>query len=230
MSHGPLSVGWGESSLGAQHAGAVGEARVEIANTGAVRFGATIFLAYHWLDLRDNPIVWDGLRTPLPVLEPGERAEVTTDVRAPIPPGPYRFAFDLVAEGRAWFSELGSPMLATDVEVLPRAGEPHADLPPDVEPGEGWDERVRAAHAEGYAVVAGAIEVQGARRRRPRELEPYRPEGGRQPGFSAPLVCPSVLDGVQLERLADVAGLPAYAAPLAEPWLYDARIVLRVRR
>jgi hypothetical protein len=230
MSHGPLSVAWGEWSLGLQHAGAIGEARVEVANTGAVRFGPTIFLSYHWLDLRDNPIVWDGLRTSLPALGPGERANVTADVRAPIPPGPYRFAFDLVAEGRAWFSELDSATLPVDVEVLPRPGEPHADLPADVEPAGDWEERVRGAHAEGYAVVAGAIAVHGARRRRPRELEPYQPEGGRQPGFSAPLICPSVLDGVQLERLADVAGLPAYAAPLEEPWLYDGRIVLRLRR
>jgi len=35
---------------------------------------------------------------------------------------------------------------------------------------------------------------------------------------------------VSLERLADVAGLPAYAAPRDEPWLYDGRIVLQVRR
>jgi hypothetical protein len=230
VSHGPLSVDWGEWSLGAQHAGAVGDARVEVANTGAVRFGATIFLAYHWLDRRDNAIVWDGLRTPLPVLEPGQRAEVTARVRAPIPPGPYRLAFDLVAEGRTWFSELDSAMLTVDVDVLPRPGEPHADLPADVEPAPDWSERVRAAHAEGYAVVAGSIDVHSARRRRPRELEPYRPDGGRRPGFAAPLVCPSVLDGLRLERLADVAGLPAYAAPLEEPWLYDARIVLRLRR
>jgi hypothetical protein len=155
---------------------------------------------------------------------------VTAGVRAPIPPGPYRLAFDLVAEGRAWFSELGSASLTVDVEVLPRTGEPHADLPTGVEPADDWAERVRAAHAEGYAVVAGAIDVHGGRRRRSRELESYRPEGGRQPGFSAPLVCPSVLDGVRLERLGDVAGLPAYAAPLDEPWLYDGRIVLRVRR
>jgi hypothetical protein len=39
-----------------------------------------------------------------------------------------------------------------------------------------------------------------------------------------------VLDGVSLERLTDVAGLPAFAAPRDEPWLYDGRIVLQVRR
>jgi hypothetical protein len=49
------------------------------------------------------------------------------------------------------------------------------------------------------------------------------------PGFAAPLIAPSVLDGIHLERLEDVAGLPAYAAPRDEPWLYDGRIVLRAR-
>jgi hypothetical protein len=39
-----------------------------------------------------------------------------------------------------------------------------------------------------------------------------------------------VLPGVALERLEDVEGLPAYAAPRDEPWVYDGRIVLRVRR
>jgi hypothetical protein len=38
-----------------------------------------------------------------------------------------------------------------------------------------------------------------------------------------------VLPGVELQRLEDVAGLPAYAAPRDEPWVYDGRAVLRVR-
>jgi hypothetical protein len=37
------------------------------------------------------------------------------------------------------------------------------------------------------------------------------------------------MDEVLLERLPDLAGLPAYAAPLVEPWLYDGRIVLEAR-
>ena len=39
------------------------------------------------------------------------------------------------------------------------------------------------------------------------------------------LASPSVVEGVELERLPDVAGLPAYAAP-KEPWMYDGRVVL----
>jgi hypothetical protein len=231
VSKGPLSVGWGEATLEPPRAGAVGEATVELENTGSVAWGERVFLAYHWLDLLDNPIVWDGDRTAPPPLRPGERDAVLARVRAPIPPGPYRLAFDLVCEGRAWFSELGDALLTIDVEVRPRAGDPHVDLPAGVEPASDWEERVRAAHAEGYGVVAGAIAWEGgAAHRRPHELEPYMPGRGRQPGFSAPLLCPSVLDGVALERLADVAGLPAYAAPRDEPWLYDGRIVLQVRR
>jgi hypothetical protein len=231
VSKGPLSVGWGAVTLEQPHAGAVTGATVALANTGSVRWGERIFLAYHWLDLRGNPILWDGIRIAPPQLRPGEEATVHARVRGPIPPGPYRLAFDLVAEGRAWFAELGGSALTLDVDVEERLGEPNADLPPGVEPTPEWDSRVRAAHAEGYGVVAGAIAWDGgAAHRRPHELEPYEPGRGRQPGFSAPLVCPSVLGGIELERLADVAGLPAYAAPRDEPWVYDGRIVLRVRR
>lgn len=205
--------------------------RVEVENAGAAQWRAGVFLAYHWLDGRGNPIVWDGVRTAAPPLRPGERATLDATLRAPIPFGRYRLAFDMVAEHRAWFSELGSEMLALDLDVLPRVAEPHADLPGDVEPAPDWAERVRAAHAEGYAAVAGAIEWRGGRLApRPRELAPYEPGVGRVPGFAAPLLCPSVVPGVRLERIGEVAGLPAYAAPREEPWVYDGRIVLRVRR
>jgi hypothetical protein len=219
-------VRWGGPPELAAQAGAIAVARVELANAGSIAWRDGVNVAYHWLDRRDNPIVWDGLRTPAPHLAPGEHATVDVRVRGPVPPGPYRLAFDLVAEHRAWFSELGSPMLAQDVEVGARAGEPHAELPDWIEPAPDWHERVQAAHAEGYAVVAGAIEWDG---RRPRELAPYKPGPGRLPRFDAPLVCPSVLPGFELERLADLHGLPAYAAPHDEPWVYDGRIVLRAR-
>ncbi len=228
MSKGPLAVRWGPFPATTPHAGAVETVPVELENAGTIIWRTGINLAYHWLDDRDNPIVWDGIRTPAPRLRPGERSIVTANVRAPIPPGPYRLAFDMLAEHRAWFSELGSPMLVHDVQVAERPGEPHAELPDGVEPAPDWRERVRAAHAEGFAVVAGAIAWEGTRRR-PQALSAYEPGTGRMPGFDAPLLCPSVLPGVELERLDDVAGLPAFAAPLAEPWVYDGRIVLKAR-
>jgi hypothetical protein len=227
VSKGPLAVRWGPAPRLAPQAGVVETVRVELANAGTVTWSDQMRLAYHWLDDRDNPIVWDGERTPVPRLAPGEAASIDARVRGPMPPGPYRLAFDMVAERRAWFSELGSPMLALDLDVAPRAAEPRIELPPQVEVAPDWAERVRAAHAEGYGVVAGAIDWNGARR--PRALAAYTPGPGRVPGFAGPLLAPSVLPGIELERLHDVEGLPAYAAPRDEPWVYDGRIVLRVR-
>jgi hypothetical protein len=230
MSAGPLRVRFGPAPALAPQAGVVSVVTVEVENAGTVPWRDGVNAAYHWLDRRGNPIVWDGTRTAAPPLAPGERASVQLHVRAPIPPGPYRLAFDLVAENRAWFSELGSPMLELELDVAPRPAEPRADLPPSVEPAPGWEEVVRAAHADGYAVVAGAVDWRGGPlHRRPRALEPYAPGPGRVPGFAAPLLCPSVLPGVELARLDDIAGLPAFAAPGDEPWIYDGRAVLTAR-
>ncbi len=228
VSKGPLAVRWGAAPALAPQAAVAETVRVELTNAGTVTWGAGIMLAYHWLDDRDNPIFWDGVRTETPHLAPGEHATVEATVRGPMPPGPYRLAFDMVAEHRAWFSELGSPMLSLDLAVAPREGEPHADLPPNVELRADWEERVRASHAEGFAVVAGAIDW--GRGRRPRALADYAPGPGRVPGFTGALLVPSVLPGVELERLDDVEGLPAYTAPRDESWVYDGQIVLRVRR
>ena len=228
MAKGPLAVRFGDWTLADPQAGRVGLGEVELENAGTVPWDGGIRLAYHWLDERDNPIVWDGERTPLPPLAPGERATIEARVRAPIPPGRYRFAFDLVAEHRAWFSELGGDLRTTSVDVGPRSGEPRAELPGWVEPAPGWHERVAAAHAEGFAVVAGAIAWDGGLfHPRPRTLGPYAPGPGRIPSFSHPLLCPSVVAGIVLERLPDIEGLSAYLPPPNyEPWIYDGRIVL----
>jgi hypothetical protein len=224
-------VRWGAAPGAALQAGTTTTVAVDLENAGSLMWGHGVFVSYHWLDDRDNPIVWDGIRTAVASIAPGERVRLAARVRAPIPPGRYRLAFDMVAELRAWFSELGSPMLSEDVHVLAREGGPNASLPAGVEPAPDWEERVRAAHAEGYGVVAGAIEWPGGvLRRRPRELATYEPGAGRVPGFSAPLLAPSVLPGIELEPLGEVAGLPAFAAPADEPWVYDGRIVLRVLR
>src|SRR5579875_1764645 len=167
MAQGPLAVRFGSWTLDDPQAGAVGRARVELENAGTIRWGDAVRLSYHWLDDRGNPIVWDGVRTPLPPLEPGERAVVEARVRAPIPPGRYRFALDLVAEHRAWFSELGDDQTAeAEIRVEPRSTVSHVESPDWIEPAPDWVERVTEAHAEGYAVVAGAIEWDG---RAPRE-------------------------------------------------------------
>jgi hypothetical protein len=205
-------------------------ARVEVENVGAAPWGTDIFASYHWLDDRGNAIVWDGLRTPLPhTVAAGDRSELGIDVRAPIPPGSYRLALDLVAEHRAWFGELGGEPLQAEIEVVPRVDGASlgsvavVHVADGAEPHPEWDRRVLDLHAEGYAVVAGAI---NASRRLRKRLAPWAAGPGRVPGFAHPLLCPSVLHDVELERLPDIEGLPAFRPPTDEPWVYDASLVL----
>ena len=157
-----------------------------------------ISVAYHWLDGRDNPIVWDGLRTLAPQLEPGAAEVVELRVRAPIPPGGYRLAFDMVAENRAWFSELGSDRSSVTSSSASAAASRSTRSPTGSSRRPTAPSASRAAHAEGYGVVGGRVAWEGFHR--PRALASYEPGPGRMPGFAAPLLCPSVLAGVELER------------------------------
>lgn len=256
MPRGPLAVRWHELEIGAVRAGAVLPVRVELENAGTAPWGERVRLAYHWLDELGNPIVWDGIRTRFgEVVPPGAGVTLEARVRGPIPPGRYRLALDLVEEGLLWFAEVGNEPLERDVEVglrirrrlAARGGDPAAlaaqeePLVPEdaadavahlggrAAPPPDWSRRVLDAHQEGYAVVAGAVETpRGLLRRPPRELEPYEPGPGRVPRFPHPLVCPSVVRGVELEWLDPIAGLPAARPPEEEPWLYDGRLVVRL--
>lgn len=97
-------------------AGALSRARIELENAGAAPWHE-VLAAYHWLDDLGNAIHWDGIRTPVPPLVPGERATLDLDVEAPALPGNHRLAFDLVIEHRWWLSEIGNEMLVVDVRV-----------------------------------------------------------------------------------------------------------------
>jgi hypothetical protein len=210
---GPLAVRWHAYELGTVQAGAVSRARVVVENAGTAVW-RDLNVSYHWLDDRGNPIVWDGIRLALNAA-PGERVERDLDVRGPIPPGRYRLAFDLVDEHRFWLAELGNFSPELEVDVAPRdAAGAH------LYGADGDRDQIAAAHREGYAAVGGSIDM----RRRPRELEPYQPGGGRNPAFGHPLVCPSLLP--PLEPNDEVAGLPAWRPEGDEPWIYDARIRL----
>jgi hypothetical protein len=233
---GPLVVRWRALERGPVEAGAEQWPTVELENAGTATWRTRgpeegLFLAYHWLDERGNPIVWDGRRTPLerPVA-PGETLRQTMKLRGPIPPGRYRLALDLIEEHKFWLADLGNAPHEEEVEVVPRdAASARAFLPDDVEQAPDWNERVAALHAEGYAAVGGAVEQAHGRLRRGRvpELEPYAPGGGRHPRFPHPLVCPSLLP--PLEPNCEVAGLPAYRPDDDEPWMFDGRLVVRLR-
>jgi hypothetical protein len=224
---GPLAVRWLGYELDQVQAGALAQASVALQNEGTAHWRG-LNLSYHWLDDRGNPIVWDGLRADV-AAAPGERVERELEIRGPIPPGAYRLAFDLVDEHRFWLAELGNFAPQIDLVVAPRdAAAARAFLPPGAALEPDWEERVYVAHTEGYAAVGGAVEwTTGRLRRAPAELDPYAPGGGRNPSFAHPLVCPSLLP--PLEPNAEVAGLPAWRPEGGEPWVYDARIRLRLQ-
>jgi hypothetical protein len=225
---GPLAVRWLALDVPPVQAGALARVRVELENAGSAPWRG-LNLSYHWLDERGNAIAWDGIRTPVEAA-PGERRQIAAPIRGPIPPGKYKLALDLVDEERFWLAELGNHSPTFDVDVAPRdATAARAFVPNGVELAPDWEERVYVAHTEGYAAVGGAIAYEGGRLRRatPAELEPYGPGGGRNPAFAHPLVCPSLVP--PLEPNAEVFGLPAWRPEGDEPWLYDARITLRLR-
>jgi hypothetical protein len=232
---GPLVVRWLAFEHGPVEAGAAQRASVEALNAGTATWRTRgnldgLFLAYHWLDERGNPIVWDAERTPLDrAVEPGEVLHQEMTLRGPVPPGRYRLAVDMLEEHRFWLAELGNAEHEELVDVLPRdASGARAFVPERAEREPGWDELVAALHAEGYAAVGGAVvEPRGLRRRRSPELAPYTPGGGRHPRFPHPLVCPSLLP--PLEPNDEVAGLPAYRPDGREPWMFDGRAVIRLR-
>jgi hypothetical protein len=236
VTSGPLVVRWLDLELGQEppQAGVLQTARVELENAGTATWrtrGAEdgLFLSYHWLDERGNAIVWDGIRTPLErAVAPGERIRHSLMLRGPIPPGRYRLALDLVEEHRFWLAEVGNEPLEQDLDVVARDASSARAFLGEGAPGDGWHERVRALHEEGYSAVGGAIRTErGLLRRVDAELEPYEPGGGRNPAFGYPLVCPSLMP--PLEPNTTVAGLPAWRPEGGEPWMYDARMEVRLR-
>lgn len=256
---GPLAVRWHGADTGPVHAGTRTSVVVELENAGSAEWRSRgesgVQLSYHWLDPLGNPLVWDGERTTLPEpVPPGRRVRLLLGLRAPLRPGRYRLAIDLVEELRFWFADVGNAPLELGVDVQPRiarrlaarggdarslaaqdeplvaedAAEAVAHLGPDAAPAADWSRRVLDAHQEGYAVVGGAVEARGRARRRPRELAPWAPGSGRVPRFPHPLLCPSLVRGADGEWLEPVAGLPALRPPPGEPWLFDGRIVVRL--
>lgn len=229
----PLAARWLAHELPELRAGAVAWAQVEVENVGERAWdpdGPT--LSYHWLDERGNAILWDGFRSPLTrTVAPGERTRATLAIRSPIPPGRYSLSIDFVDEGRFWFGELGNATLDATVEVRPRI-ETLSEATPhfgEATPAPGWEELVLAAHREGYAVVGGGVELRPRLLRRvPPALAPYTAPG-RVPSFTGPLICPSILAGVEVEW-TEVAGLPAVLPPRDEPYLYDGRVKVRLPR
>jgi len=255
---GPLAIRWLAYELEEARAGVEGRARVRLENAGSAAWRSRgqegIQLAYHWLDPLGNPIVWDGVRSPLPrVIEPGEDVEVDLRVIAPRPQGSYRLAFDLVEEFRFWFEEVGSMPLDIPVEVSPRISERrlqvvlHGKSDPETASAlAAQEEPLVSEDAFAFAhLVPGALPApdwSGAlldahqegyaavgpalevSRSERRRFAPWAPGGGRNPRFSEPLLLPSLLAGFEAQTHD---GLPSYSGSDA---LFEGRAVVRLRQ
>jgi O-antigen ligase len=83
---------------------------ISLTNTGRLPWDSTatppILVSYHWLPLAgDGFVAFEGERMPFSSrIMPGETASLDVAVRAPDQPGDYRLEWDLVQEGRLWFS------------------------------------------------------------------------------------------------------------------------------
>jgi hypothetical protein len=121
----PLQPHWLHADTAVHRAGAETTVRIRLRNDGTATWRSRgsdgLQIAYHWLDPLQNPVVWDGMRTPLPAsTPPGGEVEALVRVRAPRPPGRYVLRLDLVEEHRFWLAELGCATCDVAVEVLPR--------------------------------------------------------------------------------------------------------------
>jgi hypothetical protein len=92
------------------HTGRQSMVPIAVTNTGRLAWDSQavppMLLSYHWLEAAgDRVVTFEGQRTPFaePVV-PDATASVMAQVRAPRKPGRYRLEWDLVQEGRLWFS------------------------------------------------------------------------------------------------------------------------------
>jgi hypothetical protein len=112
------------------------EVPLRIQNTGQSAWESLgpnpIVLSYHLLDSRGGMIRFDNPRTYLQgTIEPGETADLTAAVKAPLDPGEFRLEFDMVREGIAWFKDFGSKTRILPLKVLSREW-PEDGLPIDL--------------------------------------------------------------------------------------------------
>jgi Glycosyl transferase family 2 len=100
-------------------------------NTGGLRWvpprldWPRLFLSYHVARLDGTMLEWDGARTPVGrIVDPGEEAGFLVLFEAPEEPGDYLVGWDVVDEGDVWFSQCGSRIPWSPLQVIgrPRGG------------------------------------------------------------------------------------------------------------
>src|SRR5437870_528236 len=102
--------------------GEIRSVEVMVRNDGNELWQATganpVMLSYHLYDADGHLIAWDGLRTTLPFdISPGYDGALALRVALPARTGTYSIKPDLIRDGRAWFSSLGTPQSAFPLRV-----------------------------------------------------------------------------------------------------------------
>lgn len=123
-------------------------------------------------------------------------------------------------------TETEAALAAQDEPAIMEDAVAVAHLVAGASPAADWSRLLLDGHAEGYAAVGGAVELDGGLRVRAERhrLAAWAPGGGRNPRFGQPLLLPSLLDGLEPETHE---GLPAFSGSDA---LFEGRAVVRLRQ
>ena len=146
----------------------------------------------------------------------------TLDVEVDVAPGIAERRLAVAVHGGA-DERTTAALAAQDEPLVVEAPAATAHLVTGAEPSPDWSRLLLDAHAEGWDAVGPAVVPAGGpleRRRAARTLRPWAP-GGRNPRLDAPLVFPSLVDGLEP---GTHHGLPAHAGE----GLCEGRAVVRL--
>ena len=91
---------------------------VAVTNASGATWGSNVNLSYHWYDAAGAVVTWDGARTSVAGVGPGQTTTAFARIVGPVAAGSYTLRFDVVQEGVAWFSSKGATFPAVAERVV----------------------------------------------------------------------------------------------------------------
>ncbi|MBX7082046.1 MAG: sulfatase-like hydrolase/transferase [Nannocystaceae bacterium] len=226
--------------------GAAGE-RVEVEvtlhNTGCATLSAARgdALAYHLSDREGRMLVREGLRTPLPELQPGASATLSAAVVLPSSAGEAVLQWEPVREHVAWFGaassgdatarvHAGAPALAWSIEPVPAALSGFAGNPASVPVVVRNDGEQDWRSADGDALSYRVFDEQGRALaiEAPRTVLPHDVAPGEAIALSLRIELPSVPGHYRLRPEPVREGVRWYGPPQDDPDADRSTIALEV--
>ncbi len=94
-----------------------------VTNASSAAWGPNVNVSYHWFDANGTVVTWDGARSSVAGVGPGQTTTAIVRIVGPALPGTYTLRLDIVQEGVAWFSGKGASFPAvTERVVVPAFG------------------------------------------------------------------------------------------------------------